>query len=157
MRNKFAGVSDPHSFESCIGSRIHTLYTSRFDGSSVVLEESGSFDLQDKINSFAPYTDIAYMLNRLKVGDDSVLTSRSPLYGDFTGMPDNPADAINLYHGAERAFAQLTSEEKLIYNNDFRVWLSSLMAGTPAVKPDDAGNVPVVDDNTKVEVDVNEP
>lgn len=131
MRNKSAGVSDPHSFITCPGERIHTLYDSRFDGSRVVLEESGSFDLQERINSFAPYTDISYMLNRLKVGDNSVLSSRPALYGDFTGMPDNPADAINIYHGAERAFSQLPAEEKLAYNNDFRVWLASLMAGSP--------------------------
>lgn len=157
MRNKFAGVSDPHSFESCIGSRIQKIYNSKFDGSTVVLEETGSFDLQEKINSYAPYTDIAYMLNRLKVGDNSVLTSRTPLYGDFTGFPDNPTDAINLYHGAENAFAQLPSEEKLKYNNDFRVWLSSLMVDRPAVKPDDINNDAVVESIEKVEDKVNEP
>lgn len=156
MRNKFAGVSDPHSFESCAGSRIHTLYSSKFDGSSVVLEETGCFDLQEKINSFAPYTDIAYMLNRLKVGDSSVLTSRNPLYGDFTGFPDNPTDAINLYHGAEEAFAQLPPEEKLSYNNDFRVWLSSLMAGIVTDKPHDVDPVPDVDFKKNDEDDVNE-
>ena len=136
MRNKFAGVSDPHSFVSCPGERIHTLYDSRFDGSRVVLEESGSFDLQEQINSYAPYTDLAYMLNRLKVGDNSVFSSRPPLYGDFSGMPDNPADAINLYHGAERAFSQLSAEEKLTFNNDFRVWLAALMAGSTSSMPD---------------------
>lgn len=156
MRNKFSGVSDPHSFLSCSGERIHILYDSRFDGSRVVLEESGSFDLQDRINSFAPYTDISYMLNRLKVGDSSVLSNRTPLYGDFSGMPDNPADAINLYHGAERAFAQLSAEEKLIYNNDFRVWLAQLMAGCTSAEPSDSDPVPVVTEK-KDEGVVNEP
>ena len=151
MRNKFAGVSDPHSFISCSGERIHTLYDSRFDGSRVVLEESGSFDLQERINSFAPYTDISYMLNRLKVGDNSVLSYRTALYGDFSGMPDNPTDAINMYHGAERAFSQLPSEEKLAYNNDFRIWLASLMAGSSPSDPPVPDTVPVVDDKQKVE------
>ncbi len=162
MRNKFAGVSDPHSFISCSGDRIHTLYDSRFDGSRVVLEESGSFDLQERINSFAPYTDISYMLNRLKLGDNSVLSSRSPLYGDFSGMPDNPADAINIYHGAERAFAMLSSEDKIAYNNDFRVWLASLMAGSTSAHSPVADPNPVLDDKNvvddkKVEDLVNEP
>lgn len=155
MRNKFAGVSDPHAFISCSGDRIHILYDSRFDGSRVVLEESGSFDLQDRINSYAPYTDISYMLNRLTVGDNSVLSSRPALYGDFTGMPDNPADAINLYHGAERAFSLLSAEEKLAYNNDFRVWLSAIMAGGSAAKPDVSGLDNVVE-KQKVEDAVNE-
>lgn len=156
MRNRFAGVSDPDSFVSCSGNRIHTLYNSRFDGSCVILEESGSFDLQDRINSYAPYTDIAYMLNRLKVGDNSVLSSRIPLYGDFSGMPDNPADAINLYHSAEAAFGQLSPEEKLNYNNDFRVWLASIMAGPSPSLSDVVSSDVVVESNEKVEVNVNE-
>lgn len=156
MRNKFAVVSDPHSFISCSGERIHTLYDSRFDGSRVVLEASGSFDIQERINSYAPYTDISFMLNRLKVGDNSVLTSRPALYGDFSGMPDNPADAINIYHGAERAFALLSTEEKLAYNNDFRVWLASLMSGSSTSDPDDS--VPVTPLDQKIVEDVvNEP
>lgn len=155
MRNKYAGVSDPHSFISCCGERIHTLYDSRFDGSRVVLEEAGSFDLQERINSYAPYTDISFMLNRLKVGDNSVLTSRPALYGDFSGMPDNPADAINIYHGAERAFSMLSAEEKLDYNNDFRVWLAHLMAGSSSVERSLADSDSSVDDK-KVEDIVNE-
>lgn len=141
MRNKHAHVTDPHSFLCCVGDRQHKLYQSRFDGSRVVLEESGSFDIQESINSYAPYTDISYMLNRLAVGDNSVFSSRTPLYGDFSGMPDNPADAINLYHNAESAFGRLSAEEKLTYNNDFRVWLASLMGGNPAQPDSISGSV----------------
>lgn len=132
MRNNHAHISDPHSFISSPGERVHKLYQSRFDGSRVVLEETGSFDIQDRINGFAPYTDISYMLNRLTVGDSSVLSSRPPLYGDFSCMPDNPIDAINLYHGAEEAFLQLSPEDRLTYNNDFRLWLSAVMGGAIA-------------------------
>lgn len=133
MRNNHARVSEPHTFKSCVGDRIHKLYESRFDGSRVVLEEAGSFDIQERINGYAPYTDISYMLNRLTVGDDSVLNKRTPMYGDFSGMPDNPADAINLYHNAETAFSQLSTEDKLRYNNDFRVWLASIMGSSATV------------------------
>lgn len=133
MRNNSARVSEPHSFLSSVGDRVHKLYQSRFDGSRVVLEETGSFDIQERINSFAPYTDISYMLNRLTVGDNSVLSNRTPMYGDFSGMPDNPADAINLYHNAENAFSQLSAEDKLRFNNDFRVWLASIMGGFTSV------------------------
>lgn len=140
MRNKFARVSDPHSFSSCAGNRIHTLYESRFDGSRVILEESGFFDIQERINGYAPFTDISYMLNRLTVGDDSVLSSRPALYGDFSGMPDNPADAINLYHNAENAFGRLSADEKLRFNNDFRVWLASIMGGFASVSDSVSGS-----------------
>lgn len=148
MRNKFAHVSEPHSFLSCIGEREHKLYESRFDGSHVVLVEAGSFDIQERINSFAPYTDIAFMFNRLKVGDSSVLSNSNPLYGDFSGMPDNPADAINLYHNAENAFSQLSTEEKLLYNNDFRVWLASLMCSSPSVPDPISDSESVVAEST---------
>lgn len=158
MRNKNARVSEPHSFISCCGDKVHKIYQSKFDGSRVVLEESGCFDIQERINGYAPYTDISYMLNRLTVGDTSVLSKRSPLYGDFSGMPDNPADAINLYHNAETAFSQLSAEDKLIYNNDFRVWLSAIMGGFVAGAGDSVGSksdvsVPVND----VSVPVNKP
>ena len=156
MRNLIARVSDPHSFVSVAGDRLHTLYNSRFDGQRVVLEESGTFDIQERINSYAPYTDIAYMLNRLTVGDNSVLSSRPPLYGDFSGMPDNPTDAINLMHSAEDAFGQLSAEDRLNYNNDYRVWLAALMAGT--VTPDDnvVSDKPFVKDVVE-EVEKHEP
>lgn len=145
MRNKHAHVSDPHSFLSSAGDRVHTLYQSRFDGSRVVLEEAGSFDIQDRINGYAPFTDISYMLNRLTVGDTSVLSSRPPMYGDFSGMPDNPIDAINLYHGAEQAFLQLTPEERVTYNNDFRLWLSAVMGGAITSPGNNADPKPPVD------------
>ena len=35
------------------------------------------------IDSFAPYTDLNYMLHRLSVGDTSVLSGRQAIYGDF--------------------------------------------------------------------------
>lgn len=145
MRNKNARVSDPHSFASSVGDRVHKLFQSRFDGSRVVLEESGSFDIQDRINGYAPYTDISYMLNRLTVGDNSVLAARPPMYGDFSGMPDNPIDAINLYHGAEQAFSLLSAEDRLSYNNDFRLWLSAVMGGAIARPGDHVDSKPAVD------------
>lgn len=138
MRNKFASISDPNSFKSCPGCRVHKTYDARFDGSRVVLEESGSFDIQERINSYAPYTDISYMLNRLSVGDDSVCSQKVPLYGDFSGFPDNPIDAINLYHNAESAFGRLDPDVKQNFNNDFRVWLASMLS--PAVTVGDSSS-----------------
>ena len=80
------------------------------------------------------------------------MSSRPPLYGDFTGMPDNPADAINIYRGAERAFSLLSSEDKLAYNNDFRVWLASLMAGSTSAERPVADTDSAVVENDKESV-----
>ncbi len=110
------------------GSRVETLYTPSFNGSEIVLRKSGTVDVQDRINSYAPYCDIRYMLNQLKVGDSSVLASRPPMYGDFSSMPSHPVDALNLISDVERRFDSLTDDVKASYNNDWRVYFTRLFA-----------------------------
>ena len=135
MRNPLSKVSDPNIFITCPGSRIHTIYGSRFDGQSIILVKEGQEDIQDQIESYAPFCDINYMLQRLKVGDDSVLTKRTALYGDFSAMPVNPIDAVNLVRSAEQRFAQLPTNQKMAYNNDYRVWLASTIMGGNTIEP----------------------
>lgn len=116
-------------FFTCPGSRIHQRYDSRFDGRRVVIVESGTDDIQESIEAFGRYTDLHFMLHRLSVGDTSVLSPRVALYGDFSGLPSNPVDAINIVHSAEDAFGQLSLEERAAYNNDFRSWLAACLSG----------------------------
>lgn len=129
MRNPHACVCDPNSFCTCPGSPIHVTHEARFDGQTLHLVETGREDIQALIESFAPYTDLNYMLHRLTLGDTSVLCQRQALYGDFSAMPNNPVDAINLVHHAEDSFAQLPNADKAKYNNDWRVWLNSVLTG----------------------------
>ena len=129
MRNPAARVSDPNSFVTDPGSPIHVLHEARFNGSTLVMVETGQENIQDTIEAYAPYTDINYMLHRLTLGDTSVLTQRQALYGDFSQMPQNPVDAINLVHSAEDAFSALPNDQKSQYNNDWRVWLNSVLTG----------------------------
>lgn len=138
LRNVNARIPDYDTIRSCPGSEYHILYEPRFDGQKLSLVEVGREEIQPKIAAYAPYTDLVYMLSRLKVNDLSVLNQSPPLYGDFSGMPDNPVDAINLIHGAERAFGELPAEEKQTYNNDYRVWLSQLFSvnSAPSVVAD---------------------
>lgn len=120
------------------GSRIHQHYEPRFDGERTILVVSGTSDIQDAINSFAPFCDMEYMLSRLKLGDISVLNHRQPLFGDFSDLPSNPADVLNIVHSAEGQFARLSSEEKQNYNNDFRVWLSRMLSDD--LRPSDSSS-----------------
>lgn len=136
MRNAHASICDPHSFLSNAGSRYHVLYEGRFNGRTMSLVEVGREEIQPKIESYAPYTDLVYMLSRLKVNDTSVLSSRPPLYGDFSELPANPIDAINLVHSAESAFGRLSLDEKQKYNNDYRVWLASVFSCAATASPD---------------------
>ena len=111
------------------GTRKKPIYTPRFDGECISLRVTGSIDIQDSINSFAPYCDLRYMLTRLKAGDTSVLSSRSPSYGDFSGLPGNPVDTLNLINDVQRAFSSLPDEVRLSCNNDWRVYFTRLCAG----------------------------
>lgn len=133
-----------------VGKRIKIVLEPRFNGKKVVLESVGTLDIQEKIESFAPFADINYMLHRLKVGDRSVLSSVPPQYGDFSALPTNPVDVINLVHSAESSFAELDSKEKIKFNNDWRVWLASLFTGSGNGNSD----VPAVDNDKVVEPDV---
>ena len=119
-------VPDVHNIFTESGCRKKSLFTPRFDGSKITLVESGTIDIQDEINSYAPYSDLRYMMSRLKVGDSSVLKSQSPLYGDFTSIPHNAVDAVNLLHDVERHFATLSEDERSACNNDWRVYLANL-------------------------------
>lgn len=94
-----------------------------------MLVESGVSDIQQDIESFGRYTDLHYMLHRLSVGDRSVVSVRPAIYGDFSGLPTNPVDAINIVHSAESAFGALSMEERSRYNNDFRAWLAVVLSG----------------------------
>ena len=149
MRNPHSSVNAVSSFVSSPGSREKIVFESRFNGRSLVVEPTGKYDIQADIESYAPYCDLNYMLSRLRVGDATVLAQRQAMYGDFSGLPDNPIDAINLVRNAEQRFSMLSAEEKLTYNNDYRVWLADLMSGSsvaPAVdRPGVVSDVKEVD------------
>lgn len=130
MRFFPGGRFPPDYFCSPTGSRIQLTYEPRFDGVRTSLVVSGKFDRQERIESFAPYCDIIYMLSRLSVGDSSVLSVRKPVYGDFSGLPDNPIDAINILRSAEDRFASLSAEDRLAHGNDYLRWLYSCLSGS---------------------------
>ena len=95
--------------------------------------EQGTVDLQERIQVQAPSTDLAYMIKRLKLGDSSVLTTKQPLYGDFTQFPTDGSELVNTLLHAEYAFNQLPDEERKDHGYDYRSWLSSIF--NPVAKP----------------------
>jgi hypothetical protein len=140
LRNPFSRVPDASTFCSPPGSRTKIQYEGRFNGKHGTLVATGTIDTQDIINAYAPLTDINYMLHRLSVGDRSVLSVRAPMYGDFSGLPSNPVDAINMVENARSTFGRLPVEEKQKFNNDYRVWLAGLFSGS--VSPEHGGHDP---------------
>lgn len=135
---KPSSIPDVHNIFTDPGNRKKSLFTPRFDGTKITLVESGTIDIQDEINSYAPYSDLRYMLSRLKVGDSSVFKSQPALYGDFTSIPDNAVDAVNLLHDVERRFATLSEDERSACNNDWRVYLANLFNNQPVTPAVDA-------------------
>lgn len=142
MSNRFTRNITSCMFITSSGDRQHIRYEPRFNGSSVVLSEVGREDIQDRIEAFAPYTDLNYMLSRLKVGDSSVLNFRQAMYGDFTGLPTNGIDAVNLVQTAESRFLEMSAEDRQKFNNDFRVWLASMLHPTSPVPNSETDNQP---------------
>lgn len=128
MRNKQAHIPNISSIHTYSGSPIHKILEPRFDGSVTRLVVTGEENIQDRMEAEAPLTDINYMLHRLSLGDQSVLSSRRPMYGDFTGLPSDPIEALNLVHQSEYAFSQLPVEDKVKYNNDWKQWFADLLS-----------------------------
>ena len=128
MRNKLVCIPNIASIHTYSGSPIHKILEPRFDGEVTRLVVTGEENIQDRMEAEAPTTDINYMLHRLSLGDQSVLSSRRPMYGDFTGLPSDPIEALNLVHQSEFAFAQLDAEEKRKYNNDWKQWFADLLS-----------------------------
>ncbi len=82
--------------------------------------------MQERIQAQAPSTDLTYMIKRLKLGDNSVMTKKQPLFGDFTQLPSSGTDLVNTLLRAEYAFNQLPVEERKQHGFDYRSWLASI-------------------------------
>lgn len=142
MRHKEARIPNISSIHTHSGSPVHKILEPRFDGTITKLVVTGEENIQARMEAEAPSTDINYMLHRLSLGDQSVLSTRRPMYGDFTGLPSDPIEALNLVHESEYAFGQLSVEDKAKYNNDWRRWFAELLSGRnvslepkPSVEP----------------------
>lgn len=132
MRNPLYRVSVIREYITPCGSPIHNIHERVFDGDRTYLKVVGKENIQDIISSYAPYCDLEYMLHRLSIGDYSPLSRKLPLYGDFSGMPDNLTDAINIARSVESRFTTLDKETRAKYGNDWRKWIvSSLDSSRP--------------------------
>lgn len=129
------------------GQRLARVYEPIFNGATTVLRLTGTKDIQASMDAMAPYCDIRYMLNQLKVGDTSVLSAKPAMYGDFSGLPNNPADVINLVNGAESSFGQLPAETRAAFNNDWRLWFADKLRPRQSIS--------AVDNDTDNSVEVN--
>lgn len=125
MRIKSAKVSDPNSFVTCAGSDKHVLYAARLnDRGEVILTENGYESISQKINAEAEFTDIAFIRQRLAMGDTSVLRDEG-VYMDVTKLPQTLQESLQIRLDQERAFNELPLEVRSKFNNNFNQWLMS--------------------------------
>lgn len=133
IRNPNYRISNPYGFTAPAGEPIHKLFVGVWKTNRLELVESGNVNLQERIQAQAPTTDLAYMIKRLKLGDNSVLTKKQPLYGDFTQLPSDGSELVNTLLHAEYTFNQLSADERKMHGYDYRSWLASIFQ--PVVKP----------------------
>ena len=127
---------NPEAYPSEAGTPLVKIYEPVFDGRSTSLREIGTKNIQKEMDALAKYCDINYMLTQLSNGDTSCLTHNQPLYGDFSQLPNNPADVLNLINSAQSAFGQLPASERARYSNDWRVWFTAnLQDSGPVIDP----------------------
>lgn len=127
MRNKAAKVSDPNTFYTEPGSPIVDVYDAKVlpDGKFEVVV-TGKKNIQDEIESFRNQTDMSYILKQLAIGNNEVLTQTIGQYGDFTKMPTNMAEALQMDIDAKKAFYSLDLDTRNKFDNDYHHWLVSL-------------------------------
>ncbi len=139
MRNPNARV--PLEFEpTCSGDRYHIDYQPIIEDGSIHLVEAGRTDIQAVIDSYADCCDMHLILQRLSMGDTSVLNPKIPMFGDFTACPSTLAGILNLKLEAQRVYDHLEPAVREQFE-DFDAWLASSgsqdwiskMQGNPAI------------------------
>lgn len=88
------------------------------------LVEAGKENIQEYIQSFADSTDINNIMTRLANGDVSVLNKSVPQFGDFTGMPSNLAEFMQLEIDCKNLFDSLPIETKKQFDMDKNKFLA---------------------------------
>lgn len=123
MRNPNARV--PLEFDpTCSGDRYHVDYQPIIEDGCIQLVEAGRTDIQAVIDSYADSCDMSLILQRLSIGDTSVLNSKTPMFGDFTSCPSTLAGILNLKLEAQRLYDKLDPAVRDQFE-DFNSWLAA--------------------------------
>lgn len=106
------------------GSRIKKKYSAYYDDEGrLQLEQVGTIDLYEEIQSYAESVDINTILARYAMGDAEVLQKTQGFYFDATEVPKNTADLLNKLMKAEYEFDKMPIEFKERFGNDFTRFL----------------------------------
>lgn len=92
---------------------------------SINLEVSGYENTDEMIASYEESCDIHTLIDRFNAGDLTALNKRQGMYGDFTNMPKNMAEMLQLQIDARIAFDSLDKETKKKFDNDINKFLAT--------------------------------
>lgn len=123
FRTLYNYVSD---VKSKVGSRYHTLYTSKLVDGTIQLVASGQEDIYNYIQSHKDSVNINNILAKFANGDSSVLSRRQGMFGDFTKVPNSFADALNSVILGRQYFESLSLEDRQKFGNSFETFLTAL-------------------------------
>lgn len=113
------------------GSRIKTKYSGHYDEKGrVILEECGTENLYDYIQSFKESCDIHVLLKRYVNGDTDALARVQGFYADITEMPNTLAGALNVVNDTEAFFDTLPVEMRAKFGHNFGQFLASVGDGS---------------------------
>lgn len=120
----------PERFHSNVGSPIRTTYSASYDDKGRIrLEESGTENLYDYIQSFAESCDIHVLLKRFSNGETDVLSRVQGFYADVTELPQTYADMLNRLNEGEAFFKELPVDVRSKFGHSYSEFLASI--GTP--------------------------
>lgn len=120
----------PERFRSNLGSPIRTTYSASYDDKGRIrLEESGTENLYDYIQSFAESCDIHVLLKRFANGETDVLSRVQGFYADVTELPQTYADMLNRLNEGEAFFKELPVDVRAKFGHSYSEFLASI--GTP--------------------------
>lgn len=112
------------------GSRIKKKYGAIYDEKGrLELEEKGTENLYDYIQSFAESCDIHVILKRYSNGEVDVLSKVQGMYGDFTQFPATYAEMLNRVIEGENFFKELPVDVRGKFGHSYSEFLASI--GSP--------------------------
>ena len=103
------------------GDKYLELFQEEYDkDGKKILVEIGKTNIYDKIQEGKENTEISHILERIALGDLSLLRSQEPQYIDSTTLPKSLMEANNIVLKAKQEFEKMPKEvrEKFDYDPD---------------------------------------
>ena len=125
---KFRTIYDHVVVASNSGTQMVKDYQSVVDDDgSRHLVVVGEHSLYDEIQSYKESCDLKKIIERFQLtGDVSLLQQKQGFYADVTEYPKTMAEMIQLSDYARDLFAQLSPDDRAIFNNNIEEFLVSM-------------------------------